>query len=101
MPSKLRNLLLIAGVIGFIVCYLLYIYYPAVPRSFLGGLVLIFIGIPVWFFLEWIGERMFEMQFFNKLSSTMRVIVAIPFFIAFVAVAAFIVQLVQKLMSIT
>jgi hypothetical protein len=101
MSSKLRNLLLIAGVIGFIICYLLYIYYPAFPRSFLGWLVIIFIGIPVWLFLEWIGERMFGMQFFNKLSSPMRVIIAIPFFIALVAVAAFLVQLVQKLMSIT
>jgi len=101
MTLKLRKLIFLAGIIGFFVCTLLFIYYPAAPRSLLGWLTLICVGLPVWFFLEWLGERVLGMNFFTKLSSSMRVIIAVPLVIVLMVVCAFLVQLVQKLVSIT
>jgi hypothetical protein len=101
MPLMLRNLLLVTGTVGFFVCVLLFIYYPAVPRSVLGWLALVFVGLPVWFFLEWLGNRALGMRFLTQFSSPVRIIVALPFVIALGALCIFLVQFVQKLVSLT
>ena len=80
---------------------MLFIYYPAVPRSVLGWLALVFVGLPVWFFLEWLGNRVLGMRFFSQLSSSLRIVIAIPFVIALAVVGILLVQFVQKLVSFT
>lgn len=97
----LRNLILVTGTIGLFVCALLFIYYPTVPRSVLGWLALAFVGLPVWFFLEWLGKVVLGMPFFAQLSSPARILVAIPFVIALGVLGIFLVQVVQKLVSLT
>ena len=86
------------GVIGFLVCWLLLLFFPEVPRSVLGWMVLIFVGIPVLLLLELIGTAVLGAKFFSQLPSFARVLVAVPAAALLAGVALFLVQLVQHLM---
>jgi hypothetical protein len=59
--------------------------------------VLLFvIGIPTWFLLEWLGERMLEDRFFSRLGSAARIALAVPVLILFLIVAGYFVRLGQR-----
>jgi hypothetical protein len=60
-----------------------------VPRSALGWFLLFVLGIPIWFVLEWAGERTFGMKPFPSLSRPLRVLVAVPFAIVVFLAAGF------------
>jgi len=75
---------------------LLWLYYPTVPRSAFGWLLLFVIGIPTWFLLEWLGERIFGARFFSRLGSASRIALAVPLLVLFLVVAAYIVHLGQR-----
>lgn len=94
---NLRRSLTFFGVASVFVCALLFVYFPAVPRSFLGWTTLVLVGLPAWFFLEWLGGAVLKSQFFSHLSSTLRVLIAIPAFILLMIVAVFLIKLVQQL----
>ena len=67
---------------------LLALQFLVLPRSPLGWALLVVLGIPVWFALEWAGERTLGLRFFSNLSSPARVLVAVPFAIVIFTVAA-------------
>ena len=97
MKLNLRSSLSLFGIAAVFVCALLVAYFPAVPKSFLGWAALVFVGLPVWFFLEWLGGVVLQSQFFSRLPSIWRVLIAIPVLILLMVVAVFLIKLVQQL----
>jgi hypothetical protein len=74
---------------------LLYIYFPAVPRSTLGWVALVGLGLPVWLFLEWLGEVVLDSALFRRRSSGFRILVGVPVVLMLMAIAVACVRLVQ------
>ena len=75
---------------------LLWLYYPTVPRSVLGWVLLFVIGIPTWFLLEWLGERILGADFFSRMGRAARIALAVPLLILFIVLVAYIIQLGQR-----
>jgi hypothetical protein len=88
-------LLAVALVIG----ALLWMYYPIVPRSGLGWVLLVVIGIPTWLLLEWIGDRVLQSRFFSRLGSAARIALAVPILIILLIFAYYILVLGGKLIG--
>lgn len=97
MSSNLRSFLSFLGLVGLVVCALLFAYFPAVPRSLLGWLALLFVGLPSWFALEWVGTAVLGSQFFARLSRPMRILLAVPTLAAIMVLAVVVGQFVQRL----
>ena len=91
-----RGVLGAGGIAVFLVCLLLYTYYPAIPQSQLGWAALIGLGLPTYFFLEWLGEAILGATFFKQRSSVGRVLLAVPVAAILLAVAALLVWLVRR-----
>src|SRR6185295_192403 len=77
----------------FVLGVLLWMYYPVIPKTVLGWVSLFVIGIPSWFFLEWLGDRVLGSRFFTRLSSAARIALGIPVLILLIVVAAFVIYL--------
>jgi hypothetical protein len=99
MSSRLRTSLSLLGVVAFLVCALLIIYFPAVPKTLLGWVALVFVGLPVWFALEWMGTVVLGAQFFARLSRPMRILLAIPVLAVLMVLAVVLGKFVQVLIS--
>ena len=97
MSSNLRSTLSLLGVFGLLVCALLFAYFPAVPKSLLGWVALLLVGLPVWFVLEWLGTAVLGSQFFARLSRPMRILLAVPTLAAIMVLAVVLAQFVQRL----
>ena len=97
MRTRFRIILSWIGVAGFIIGMLLYLYFPAVPKSLLGWVVLLVLGIPVWLFIEWLGEAVFGSAFFVRLSAVGRILLAVPIMLVLMVVALVLVWGVQYL----
>jgi hypothetical protein len=91
----LRPLLTAIGLCTLVLCGLLYFYAPAVPHSVTGWMALVALGLPVWFLVEWLGERTLGSSFFSRRSSTARILLGVPVAIALMVVAVLLVRLVQ------
>lgn len=78
-----------------VVALLLWLYYPTIPRSVLGWILLLVIGIPTWIVLEWLGHRLLEARFFSRLGSVARIALAVPILILFMIAAGYLVRLGQ------
>ena len=92
---KLRHVLLALGIVVFLLCGLLFLGFPVVPTSFMGWVALVTLGIPTWFFLEWLGEQVLGSAFFSRRSPAVRILLAVPAVIALVAVGSVLVWVVQ------
>jgi hypothetical protein len=88
-------LLLLALAVGL----LLWLYYPVVPRSVLGWVLLFVIGIPSWLFLEWLGDRVFSARVFSRIGRAARIALAVPVMILLLIVAAYIIYLGQRVIA--
>ena len=93
---KSARILSVLGVAGLLVCTLLFIYFPAVPRTVLGWVALVFLGLPVWFLLEWLGEMALGGRFMSRKSSAARIAIAVPVVAALIVLAIVLVGLVQR-----
>lgn len=82
-----------------LVSYALFIYYPAFPKSILGWFALIFIGLPLLFFFEWLGEVTLGSAFFNRLSSGMRITLGIPVFTVLMALVIWLASIIIRLIN--
>ena len=92
---SVRGVLSAAGVAIFLFCFLLLMYFPAVPRTPFGWAALLGLGIPLWVFLEWLGHLVLGSSFYARRSSIGRVLLAIPAVAILVVVAAALIGLVQ------
>lgn len=99
MPLSLRSSLSLLGLVGLLACALLVVYFPAVPKSFLGWAALFLVGLPAWFALEWVGTVVLGSRFFARLSRPMRILLAVPAVAAIMALAVIVVQSVQRLVA--
>jgi hypothetical protein len=61
------------------------VYYPAVPKSILGWLALIVVGIPAYLFVEWLGQVILGSTLFSVRSRMVRIAIAVPVVIALAA----------------
>lgn len=99
MPLILRTFFILLGLVSVLVCALLFIYFPAVPQSFLGWTALLVVGFPAWFALEWLGTTVLESQFFARLSRPIRILLAVPAFATVMVLAVVVIQLVQRVVG--
>ena len=97
MSSSLRSFLSLLGLVGLLACALVFAYFPAVPRSLLGWVALFLVGLPAWFALEWVGTTVLGLPFFTRLSSPMRILLAVPALVAIMVLAVVLGQFVQRL----
>jgi hypothetical protein len=101
MQAGIHKWVTILCITGAVACFLIFLYYPAVPTSTLGWAILIFLGIPAWLFLEWLGELVLGMRFFSRLSRAARIAIAVPVVILLIAVGMLLLGLVQALINHT
>jgi len=99
MSSNLRSSLLLLGLVGLLAFALLFVYFPAVPKSLLGWVALFLVGLPSWFALEWLGTTVLGSQFFARLSRPMRILLAVPALAAIMVLAVVVAQFVQRLVG--
>jgi hypothetical protein len=81
----LLAVLLVAGV-------LLSLYFPTVPDTVLGWVALFVIGLPTWFFLEWLGTVVLGAKVIARLSSPARIAIGVPLVIALAIVGVFLIR---------
>ena len=96
---NLRTALASFGFAVFLLCALLFAYFPAVPRSAVGWLALITLGLPVYFLLEWLGERVLSSSVFSNRSSGTRILLAIPVVALLMVLAALLIRMVQAVIT--
>jgi len=94
--SRTETVVVVILALVFVVGVLLWLSYPVVPRSFLGWVLLFVIGIPTWFVLEWLGERVLGARIFARVGSAARIALGVPLLILFVIVGAFLIRLGQR-----
>ena len=100
MPRSIRTYLIIFSIVAMLVCYALFIYYPAFPKSILGWFALILVGLPLLFFFEWLGEVTLGSVFFNRLSSGMRITLGVPVFVALMALVLWLASIAMHLINL-
>lgn len=83
------------GFAAFLLCGLLFAYYPAVPHSFLGWVALVGLGLPAWVFVEWLGTAVLGSRIFAARSSVFRIAVGVPIVLVLIAVVVVCVRFVQ------
>ena len=71
MSRFARTALAFLGILLALVCFALFVYYPAFPKSVAGWLGLLFIGVPL-------GNITLGVSFFNRLPSAGRVALGVP-----------------------
>ena len=91
----LRNAIAALAVAALVLCGLLWLYFPALPRSVLGWIALVGLGLPVWALLEWLGEAVLGSRFFARRSSGFRILLGVPVCLALIAFGMACVWLVQ------
>lgn len=90
-----RRILVGACAVVLLLVMQLWIFLPVVPRSILGAVVLVALGLPVSLLIEWMGDAALDRRAFHRLSSPTRVLVAVPVVLAIAAVAAVLVWAVR------
>jgi|SRR5690606_28490723 len=93
---KIKGILSVIGIIGFISIFLVIHFYPTIPRSFLGWVALFFLGIPAWVILESTGEFVLGASFFKRMPSGLRIIAGVLVVLALMAFALFLIGFVQN-----
>ena len=78
------------------VAMLLWLYYPVIPRSVLGWVLLFVIGIPTWFLLEWVGGRLLGAKFFSGMGRAARIALVVPVLLLFIVIAGYVIHLGQR-----
>lgn len=85
--------LAILATLAFVILFLLAGIYPYRPTGSIGWLLLLFVGIPVWLGLEWIGRQLFSEEKGKNISpkrfSAKRILFALFYALVFIAVASF------------
>lgn len=81
MSRSAQTVLTFIGVVAALVCYALFMYYPAFPKSIVGWLGLLFVGVPLLFMFEWLGEKTLGSAFFTRLPSVARIALGVPIFV--------------------
>jgi hypothetical protein len=98
-PSRADAVVTVLLALALVVGMLLLLYFPVVPRSVVGWVLLFVIGIPTWLFLEWLGERVLSASVFSSVGRAARIALAVPVLVLFLVVAAYIVHLGQRAIS--
>lgn len=96
---NLRSALASFGFTVCLLCALLFVYFPAVPRSALGWVALVMLGLPIYVLLEWLGERVLGSSVLSSRSSATRILLAIPVVAFLMILAALLVRAVQAVIT--
>lgn len=81
MRRSTRGYLSLFAILTALVSYALFAYYPAFPKSIRGWSALIFVGLPLLFLFEWIGEKTLGSDFFGRLPGWARIVLGVPVFV--------------------
>jgi hypothetical protein len=91
MYRSFRTLIIFFGLAAALVCHAVFVYYPALPRSVAGWLGMLFVGVPLLFLIEWLGEKTLGSAFFDRLSSVTRIALGVPVFVLLMVVVVWFV----------
>jgi hypothetical protein len=91
-----RSSAAIAGGVVFVLA-LLAVQVWVFPTSIAGWVVLVVLGIPVWFALEWVGDKVLSARYFKRLPSVARVALGVPVVAALMAVGTGLAWIVRYL----
>ena len=91
--SNMRAVATVLALIAVVVAMLMGLYFPTVPKSALGWLALIVIGLPTWIVLELLGEAVLGNRFMARRSPGGRILLAVPVLIVLVVVGSGLVWL--------
>ena len=94
-----RRALLVACAIVLVLVTQLWIFVPSFPRSLLGWVVLVVLGLPVSLFIEWLGEASMSARFWTRRSAGMRILLGVPAVIVLMGVSAALVWGVRWLIA--
>lgn len=101
LKERIKRLLI--GITIFIFIYLLFIIlylYPHIPKDFIGWLVLIFIGIPIFLLFEMIGNFLTNKKLGSKISekkfSFKRILISIFIVILFISITFYVMMLLNS-----
>jgi hypothetical protein len=97
--SRSEAILAVLLALALAVGMLLWLYHPVVPRSLLGWVILIAIGIPTWFLLESLGARVLSARVFSNLGRPARIALAIPVLVVLLILAAYVIRLGQEVIA--
>ena len=89
----MRTAATILALIAVVVAMLMCLYFPTVPKSALGWLALIVIGLPTWIVLELLGEAALGNRLMTRRSPGGRILLAVPVLIVLVFVGSGLVWL--------
>src|SRR6187402_2824341 len=90
-PSRTEVVVAASLALVFALGVLLWMYYPVAPRTGPGWVLLFVIGIPSWFFLQWLGDRVLGARFFAGMSSAARIALGVPVLILLMIIAALVI----------
>jgi hypothetical protein len=98
-PSRADAIVAVLLALALAAAMLLWLYYPVIPRSILGWVLLFVIGIPTWFFLEWLGARVLATRVFSRMGRAARIALAVPVLILLMIIAAYVIHLGQTVIA--
>lgn len=88
------------GVVVLFAAFLAWAFYPDIPGSAAGWVVLIVLGVPAYMFLEWLGDFALGSQFFKNSSSFTRIVLGVPAALVLISIALFVVWFVQQSINV-
>jgi hypothetical protein len=94
-----RTILSFLGLAAALICYALFVYYPAIPRTIVGWLGLLFVGVPLLFLFEWLGEKTLGSPFFSRLPSAARIALGVPVFIILMVVVIWLASIASSFIA--
>ncbi|WP_144394367.1 hypothetical protein [Pleionea sediminis] len=95
----MRKIIGYVAVVVFIVAFLIMHFYPSIPRTILSWSALIILGLPAWFFLEWLGGAVLGSEFFKNRSRFVRIILGVPTLLLLMGATFMVITLVNKFIS--
>ena len=95
----LRVTAFVFGLGGLVALYVLFHFYPAVPKSVAGWIAVLFVAFPFLAALEWVGGVMFGRELLADFSSPIRVLLGAVMLLALLAVILPIAVLIAGLIN--
>ena len=75
---SIRRVLVVVSGVVLLLATQLWIFVPSFPRSALGWVVLVVLGLPVSLLIEWLGEESLSAKFWTRRSAATRLLLGVP-----------------------
>lgn len=93
--KSMRKIISFGAIAVFITVFLTMHFYPSIPRTLLGWVALFMLGLPAWFFLEWLGKTVLSSSFFKNRSRPVRIMLGVPALILLGGIAMYVISFIN------